>query len=322
MSRAFRNTDSPGSIYDCYTGEYGEPNPDERERALGYNTGATAAPGVTQLQRHEITGNCMDQAGLSSLVHFAMCHIIGGAPTFSRVHTAIRMGAHQQKSLLSLEQLPPTTLGSYVAHYASHMDEHLAEIKTNQKGDLRKKPDDVNNTVTDNPVHPQVAFNGNKHLCRMANEASQTKDIHHDADTLHFLRTGRFLQNQTSASMKRIRNRAANYHITDSPATLHRKMANGTWRVVPAPAERQAVINNAHTTSGHFGIRRTMHLMLVNYWWQGIWADVTKTVNNCKVCDRVKASFNASHQELHPCLSWVCSIDGELTFVALSQRLI
>lgn len=44
-----------------------EPNPDEHERALGYSTGATAAPGITPIQRHQITGGCMDANALEHM---------------------------------------------------------------------------------------------------------------------------------------------------------------------------------------------------------------------------------------------------------------
>jgi hypothetical protein len=53
------------------TGQPTEPSPDERERALGYNTGATAAPSVTEQQRHTITGRCMDAYAMQSLL--ALC---------------------------------------------------------------------------------------------------------------------------------------------------------------------------------------------------------------------------------------------------------
>ena len=45
-----------------------EPNPDERERALGYRTGATAAPGLTAAHRHRITGGCMDANALEHML--------------------------------------------------------------------------------------------------------------------------------------------------------------------------------------------------------------------------------------------------------------
>ncbi len=51
-------------VYDANSGTWQEPNPDERERALGYATGATAvspvATGVSARQRHAVLGRCMD----------------------------------------------------------------------------------------------------------------------------------------------------------------------------------------------------------------------------------------------------------------------
>ena len=100
-SRAFRvyrddagaiTSVSPGCVYDTNLGHWTEPNPDERERALGYSTGATAAPGVTLRQRHVITGNCMDQAAISGLLQ--TCIVIAGGSislnTMSVHHTTTR----------------------------------------------------------------------------------------------------------------------------------------------------------------------------------------------------------------------------------------
>ena len=67
LSRAFR-PDKPGSIYSLQGGAWSEPNPSERERMLGYYTGATAAPGLTQNQRHILTGNSMDQRALVAII--------------------------------------------------------------------------------------------------------------------------------------------------------------------------------------------------------------------------------------------------------------
>ena len=77
MSRAFRD-EGAGCVYDTNPGiqsekRWTEPNPGERELALGYRIGITAAPGVTLAERHTITGNCMDQRALRALV--------GGAKT-------------------------------------------------------------------------------------------------------------------------------------------------------------------------------------------------------------------------------------------------
>ncbi len=58
-SRAFRDGKS-GQVWDSNQGRLVEPNPDERERALGYETGTTDHPDLTPGHRHVITGRCMD----------------------------------------------------------------------------------------------------------------------------------------------------------------------------------------------------------------------------------------------------------------------
>ena len=97
-------------------------------------------------------------------------------------------------------------------------------------------------------------------------------------------------------------------------------MAVGTTRVVPPLDARQAITELAHLTSGHFGARRTAHLLLINYWWPGVLKQAQDIVWRCEVCDRVKALFDNL-------LSWfryllrVCSTVGAWTCVAhfLSQ---
>ena len=289
-SNAFRNKDCEGSVYDSNTGLYDEPNPDERERALGYETGATAAPGVTQAERHVITGNCMDQAAVSTLLNFCFCHLIGGAPPFRQVHAVRR---HDCSHCEHPHDWHHHTLGSHVATFAASVpgDTPVGDGGGDPGGSLQADPEEA--------MHPQQAFKGNKKMCRQV--AEHDKDIHYDHATLALLRTGKLPDGITPAQIKRVNRRAKGYKIVGhSPAIVYCRMPNGTWRVVPSPAERAAVTEQAHVTSGHFGIRRTLHLMLTDYWWQGIWKDVTNAVNNCKVCDRVKASFNASHSELHP----------------------
>ena len=49
-----------------------EPSPDERERILGYSTGATRAPGIDEVTRHQILGQCIDARCLQSLVAIPM----------------------------------------------------------------------------------------------------------------------------------------------------------------------------------------------------------------------------------------------------------
>lgn len=69
-SRAFR-PGKQGAVWNLLTQQWEEPNPDERERALGYLTGTTAAPGISEKQRHEATGNCMDANAMQILLAIA-----------------------------------------------------------------------------------------------------------------------------------------------------------------------------------------------------------------------------------------------------------
>jgi hypothetical protein len=47
-----------GVLYDATISSNTEPNADERERLLGYETGTTAAPGLTEADRFRLTGHC------------------------------------------------------------------------------------------------------------------------------------------------------------------------------------------------------------------------------------------------------------------------
>ena len=57
----------PGSLHIKGTDRYEEPSAEERERALGYATGTTRAPGVTNVQRRVLLGSCMDANCIQSI---------------------------------------------------------------------------------------------------------------------------------------------------------------------------------------------------------------------------------------------------------------
>ena len=70
QSRAFR-MGRAGSIYDTNTGQYTEPVAVERELAMGYQAGTTAAAGVTDRQRCELLGQAMDLNALFTVFQLA-----------------------------------------------------------------------------------------------------------------------------------------------------------------------------------------------------------------------------------------------------------
>ena len=54
---------------------------------------------------------------------------------------------------------------------------------------------------------------------------------------------------------------------------LHRKLADKSLRQVPRPEERMVIVKTAHESAGHFGRCCTTALVLMNYWWAGLWQD-------------------------------------------------
>ena len=59
QSFAFRDR-GPGMVWDAHTKIHTEPLADERERAMGFRTGTTAAPGLSEGQRRFVLGQAMD----------------------------------------------------------------------------------------------------------------------------------------------------------------------------------------------------------------------------------------------------------------------
>jgi hypothetical protein len=53
-------------------------------------------------------------------------------------------------------------------------------------------------------------------------------------------------------------------------------------------------------TAGHFGIRKTLDLVLREYWWPGVRTYVKKYVSTCEVCQRNKSGRHLPYGLLHP----------------------
>jgi transposase InsO family protein len=75
LSRAFLPR-QPGSLFDANTQQWDEPNAEERETAMGYDIGATAAPGVTGSRRNQMLGQAMDLRAVQAVyvVAQSLCH--------------------------------------------------------------------------------------------------------------------------------------------------------------------------------------------------------------------------------------------------------
>ena len=98
-------------------------------------------------------------------------------------------------------------------------------------------------------------------------------DIYDDVQTLAYLHIGKLDGRNTHAMTRRVLRRAHAYsiqHITAGDWVVLRRMADGSTRVVPPKEQRLAIAEHAHASSGHFGARRTTHLLLITHWWPGI----------------------------------------------------
>ncbi|KIY96367.1 hypothetical protein MNEG_11595 [Monoraphidium neglectum] len=99
-----------------------EPNADERERALGYETGATAAPGVSTAQRHRITGGCMDANALEHLFAISL-YVTRWAcppapPESGRVTSPVAAGPAGTPAAAPLESFQPWSDAASAAQHA------------------------------------------------------------------------------------------------------------------------------------------------------------------------------------------------------------
>ncbi|HSG21073.1 MAG TPA: DDE-type integrase/transposase/recombinase, partial [Burkholderiaceae bacterium] len=289
-SRAFL-LGKAGSVYDTNAGAWAEPTPEERERALGYGTGATAAPGLDHHDRHILTGNCIDQAALSVLVRECL-RLAVPAEVFSRLlFVPVRPPQMESASLV---------MCPVVAHRPMRCE--MAALQLALATDLvvaavESSDGEGQQGLESETREPEQVLAGNQLLARKATEA-EACDIHEDGPVLAFLR-GRSTPDPRKGPsvLRRVVRRARRYELTGADAgleVLYRVMADGSRREVPHPSVRALVVERAHALSGHFGARRTLHLIHGRYWWQGLQKDVQAHVGSCAECDRVRASF--SHQ--------------------------
>lgn len=89
-------------IYDSVAQQWQEPLPEERERAMGYNTHATRHPAVTSQKRWELLGKAMDLRCLTWFMTLCLA--------FQMFHTADPVVALALTNWLShpdLVHLPP-----------------------------------------------------------------------------------------------------------------------------------------------------------------------------------------------------------------------
>ncbi len=373
-SRAF--TDGAAGMLHTPGGGLEEPNPDERERIMGYYTGCTRAPGVSERERHEIMGRAMDRHVMVHL--FAVYWSL--APRLCRLMPQRLQEGH---ALNSLEQLYGRTAASILRQQgwvpggpllAPNAREPICEPLIIEGNFDRRGLGYGQGSCTEGQATTGVAGQGScttgqataavaalcegiarvgvgegrqlataggglqdsrlgavysegelhDHFCALSTVADgQDKaecgepnklepqgegkgelvkatraDPYSDAGLLFFLREGRVPATAVGKEAARIRRRAGRYCIVEGQ--LQRRMGDGARRQVPPLHKRVDLIRDTHERTGHFGIKRTKHLLLSSFWWPGLEDDVKRVLAACEPCQRVKASFNAERPQLQP----------------------
>jgi hypothetical protein len=297
-SRAFV-ANAPGAVYDGDTRRWTEPCPDEREVSMGYDRGCTRVddcagqPCVTEKVRHEVTGRAMDQNAVSGLM--AMCVAL------FRCQQQVKeppLPAAQSVSLPS----DPRCMASQV-HHASCCFVHTLP----DGADYCWGQDFSGTTVSD--ASP-ASYNDTLMCMAVAEEqvlcATHRRDVWCDPALLTFVQKGVVTDGMSTAQLYRLQQRARMYqcrvfdHDDGQTCVIYRVMSDGTTRVVPPPDLRVGIIKQMHEKCGHFGEKRTVHLVLSHYWWYGLYTEVCKFVKECELCRRVNLSFNARSPELQP----------------------
>ena len=128
--------------------------------------------------------------------------------------------------------------------------------------------------------------------------AQHVADIYDDAPVMDFLHNLRLPGNVDATEAWRIRKRAKSYAVTGG--NLYRIMPDGTRRTVPPPTKREQLVRRVHGDCGHYGMRRTLHLVLTSYWWAGVRADVEALVAACDLCSRARAAPTPEVPQLQP----------------------
>ena len=273
-----------GSIFDELLGAWTEPLAIERERAMGFTPGTTDV-NISETQRRTLLGRCMDINAVTSLVAVA-------------AQLAIRAGHVHTVHLTNMTLLHPSSPPDH-ACFANHIDSFLLSM-------LAESDDSVCAPTVLPSVHTTLATPEAPRTSTVTPQAWSPTDIWLDSNTLAVLHFGLLPVNLDDKEHKRAHRRAQSYRAefqegATLPFNLSRILRDGSARTVPPPADRIALVTRTHVSTGHFGVKRTRHLMLTSYWWDGIAKDVYHVVRSCSECDRINHSgMNTRDANLQP----------------------
>jgi site-specific DNA-cytosine methylase/transposase-like protein len=274
QSYAFR-PGQPGSILDVtYPAEprWDEPTAQEREIALGYLPGSTAADGITEAQRRHILGQCIDANVL-------------------QVFMATAKALWHRMNLVSDNHTLHCLLTNEVTTCTDSKE------GSREQGHSPREGSEANVTSNTQTFTLTCALAAAADLQEEAQRGDQKEvEIWSDQPVLQYLRTGMLPAELNGKQRARAQRRAQGYFLLGKQ--LMRRLPDGSQKIVPEPSQRAQLISQQHELCGHYGVRRTAALLMTKYWWYGLLADTAKVVGRCEHCKRVHASFTAKPEKL------------------------
>lgn len=308
-SYAFRDR-GPGMVQ-TGDGQFAPLTMAERERALGYEAGDTAGPSSSEKDRHEATGRCMDANALQCLFAVGMAlRLAQGAGRGQPPGCQLGEGSARQVAALAAEagsNRPPTHSWEAVAAAAAlaeNEEEMLAPPQTGQ-------PESTVNTGAG-----ALSDGEGRAASEEARQRPRSgRDIWLDSNAMELIQAGKIaeprLELLSAQERERVVRRSKAYrwlpgspgaqsHGLWGPGVLLRQMGAQEWKAVPPPVARAELVRKMHEEVGHFGRRRTTCMVMLSYWWPGLYQTVRDCVQQCQRCHQVRAVFNAQRPQLQP----------------------
>jgi hypothetical protein len=312
-SYAFRPGQA-GSLLDLSgtTPFYTEPSAEQREVALGYLPGSTAAEGVTELQRRQVLGQCIDGNAAQAICAITKAWWLRHRPDLQTERSVCAIDAALSQAAAGVATRQAKAKASKTTSGAAGTDT-AARLQATAGGaaPFGLQPNSAQSSSSEADCSgasanlPKASDSAQPSRERAADAVAElldpksvpgSADIWTDHPVLQFLREGNATGGQQGEVNPRIRRRAGNYYFRGQQ--LIRRMPKGELLIVPEPGQREALILRVHNTTGHYGIRRTAQLIRQQCWWHGYWSDVAETVRRCESCNRVNASFGAKPDAL------------------------
>lgn len=265
-----------GSIWDESTQAHTEPTAKERELAMGYVPDDTAAEGVSELERRQLLGRCMDANTLQAL--FGICEAW---------HDLAQQEAERKGTFSELPAVAMAAPGgeSGAVQCSEGLVASLA-LGGRCVGAARD-------------LHSAAVAEAQQHMAEdELLPAGGSREPWEDEALLHLLKHGSMPEEASQPERDRLAKRAKRYRWAGGK--LFRMGADKEFRVVPEPAVRLELVASVHKQCGHLGVRRTLDLLSQSYQWRGMFRDVWHVIRRCEPCDRARVSFAGVNPTLTP----------------------